>query len=130
MSDFEPSRTDGSTCIKSIILRQTSFDPSDIVRPALGSVDESYELRMSVDGRVSITAVSSLGLLHGLTTFSQLFFRHSSAGVYSPLAPVHISDSPKFGWRGLNVDTSRTFKPMSDMYRMVGPSSTDRRGPF
>ena len=119
MSDFEPAKSSDSVFVHSISLEQTSSDPEDIMKPAIGSVDESYKLSMTVDGDVTITAASSIGLLYGLTTFTQLFYKHSDGCAYTTQAPVTIIDKPKFGWRGLNVDTSRTFKPMADMYRII-----------
>ena len=119
-SNFEPSTSNG-TYIKSILLQQTAADPASLMKSTTGSVDESYSLSMTEDGEVTITAASSIGILYGLTTFTQLFYQHSTAPncAYTTLAPVEITDSPKFGWRGLNVDTTRTFKPMSDLYAMV-----------
>lgn len=119
MSDFEPEKGDSPVYVKSISLEQTAADPEDIMKPALGSVDESYSLSMTEDGEVTIKAASSIGLLYGLTTFTQLFYKHSNGCVYTTQAPVTISDEPKFGWRGLNLDTSRTFKPMEDIYRII-----------
>lgn len=77
------------------------------MKPEIGDVDESYMLDMTSAGEVTVTANSSIGLLWGLTTFTQLFYAHSAGSVYSPMAPATISDTPKFGWRGLNVDVSR-----------------------
>ncbi|KAK0797405.1 Glucosamine-6-phosphate isomerase (Glucosamine-6-phosphate deaminase) (GNPDA) (GlcN6P deaminase) [Friedmanniomyces endolithicus] len=120
MSNFEPSLTSNSTYVNSITLQQTASDPTNIMKPTAGGVDESYTLKMTTSGDVTITGASSIGLAHGLTTFTQLFFECSSGGgVYTTLAPVSIKDAPVFEWRGLNIDTSRTFKPMSDMYAMV-----------
>ncbi|KAK4574136.1 Glucosamine-6-phosphate isomerase (Glucosamine-6-phosphate deaminase) (GNPDA) (GlcN6P deaminase) [Recurvomyces mirabilis] len=126
-TNFEPSLTSSSTFIKSITLVQNATDPSDIMKPSAGGVNEAYTLTMTSDGVVTITAASSIGLLYGLTSFTQLFFQCSSGGgVYSPFAPVSISDSPKFVWRGLNVDTSRTYKPLSDLFAMVDALSYNK----
>ena len=81
---------------------------------------------MLANGTVTISAASSIGLLYGLTTLTQLFYACSGGGVYTMLAPVHITDAPKFPWRGLNVDTARTFKPMSDMYAMIDALSYNK----
>ncbi|GAB7360941.1 hypothetical protein MBLNU230_g0925t1 [Neophaeotheca triangularis] len=124
-SDFEPS-TEDQTFVKSIVLQRNQSDPDDINRPKVGSVDESYTLIVSEDGDVVITGVSSIGILYGLTTFTQLFYEHSNGGTYSPFAPVEIADSPMFPWRGLNVDTSRTFKPVADMYRQIDALSYNK----
>ena len=126
MSNFEPAVTSECTYIKSIKLQQNASDPVDIMKPGVGSVDESYTLSMTTIGEVTITAVSSIGLLYGLTTLTQLFYQHTSGGVYTNKAPVEITDSPKFGWRGLNLDTSRTFKPMSDIYAMIDALSYNK----
>ena len=125
MSSFEPS-IDGATYIKTIALQQNASDPTDIMKPGVGSVNESYTLSVTASGAVTVTAMSSIGLLYGLTTFSQLFYLHTSGAVYTSKVPVEIVDSPKFGWRGLNVDASRTYKPMSDMYAMVDALSYNK----
>ena len=70
--------------------------------------------------------MSSIGLLYGLTTLTQLFYKHTCGGVYTTMAPVEITDAPRFPWRGLNVDTSRTFKPMSDLYAMIDALSYNK----
>lgn len=120
MSDFEPApNASGTVYITSIQLQQNASDPADIMKPTVGSVDESYTLSVSSAGEVLITGMSSLGLAHGLTTFTQLFFSHSAGSVYTKLAPVEISDKPMFPWRGLNIDCSRTFKPVSDLKLMI-----------
>lgn len=118
MSNFEPAAGSGNI-ITSITLQQNASDPADIYKPTIGNIDESYTLSMTSEGEVTITAMSSIGLLYGLTTMTQLFYKHTSGAVYTTMAPVEIVDQPKFGWRGLNVDTSRTFKPLSDLYAMI-----------
>jgi len=126
MSDFEPSLTRESVHIRSIKLQQNASDPEDLAKPTAESLDESYTLSLTAEGDVTITAQSSIGLLYGLTTFTQLFYRHSNGGVYTTIAPVEITDKPKFAWRGLNVDTARTFKPMSDMYATIDALSYNK----
>jgi hexosaminidase len=119
-ADFEPDASSAEkVLIKTIALKQNGTDPEDVLKPATGSVDESYALTVSEGGDVKISAVTSVGLARGLTTFTQLFYEHSDGGVYSELAPVSITDAPKFSWRGLNLDTSRTFKALEDIYRTI-----------
>ena len=126
MSNFEPELTSSSAYIQSLSLQQTASDPADIMKPSIGSVDESYQLSMSSSGNVTITAASSIGLLYGLTTMTQLFYKHTCGGVYTNMAPAEISDKPMFPWRGLNIDASRTFKPMADMYLMIDALSYNK----
>lgn len=125
LSNFEPDGTANATYITTITLEQTGADPEDLAKPST-DIDESYSLNVTIDGKVTVTAPTSIGLLWGLTTFTQLFFKHSSGRVYTDLAPVSITDAPKFKWRGLNVDTSRTFKPLSDLYSMIDALSYNK----
>lgn len=115
LSNFEPTLGANSTYIHEIVLQQNGPDNA----ANASSVDESYSLEMTEAGMVTISAKSSIGLLYGLTTFSQLFYKHTNGAVYTDKAPVSVTDAPKFKWRGLNVDTSRTFKPMADLYRTI-----------
>ena len=126
MSNFEPVLSSSSVYVSTIKLQQTASDPSDVMKPSIGSVDESYNLTLSTAGDVTITAASSIGLLYGLTTMTQLFYKHTCGGVYTTFAPAEISDNPKFPWRGLNIDSSRTFKPMEDMYLMIDALSYNK----
>ncbi|KAM0718011.1 hypothetical protein Q7P37_006343 [Cladosporium fusiforme] len=118
-SNFEPDGSAEKVSIRTIALKQNGTDPEDVLKPATGSVDESYALTVSEAGDVSITAANSIGLAHGLTTFTQLFYKHTNGCVYTKLSPVSITDKPVFPWRGLNVDTSRTFKPLDDLFRTI-----------
>ncbi|KAF2457594.1 N-acetyl-beta-D-glucosaminidase [Lineolata rhizophorae] len=116
--DFEPP-TGNQTFISSIVLEQTAVDPENVLRPLAGDVDESYDLSLTSAGTAKITAKTSIGLVRGMTTFAQLFFQHSSGGVYTTLAPVTISDSPKFPHRGLNMDVSRNYFPVFEIKKMI-----------
>ncbi|KAK4990921.1 Glucosamine-6-phosphate isomerase (Glucosamine-6-phosphate deaminase) (GNPDA) (GlcN6P deaminase) [Elasticomyces elasticus] len=118
-SDFEPHANASKTCISSVVLQQNDADPSDVLKPAAGTVHESYSLTVSVSGEVMISAVTSIGLVRGLTTFTQLFFKHSDGSVYTTLAPVAIQDAPKFQHRGLNMDVSRAYYPPAAIYRTI-----------
>jgi len=118
-TDFEPAANGTKQTITSIVLQQNGTDAKDVLKPLDGDVDESYSLSVTSDGRVSITAPSSIGLAHGLTTFTQLFYKHSAGGVYTNLAPIQIYDKPKFQHRGLNMDVSRSYYPPADILRTI-----------
>lgn len=117
-SNYEPPTT-SKTMINSIALQQTALDPSNLANPKDGDIDESYSLDLSASGEVTITGASSIGIAHGLTTFTQLFYQHSAGGVYTPYAPVSITDKPLFPHRGLNMDLSRNWFAVSDIQRMI-----------
>jgi hexosaminidase len=128
-SDFEPS-TDNKRLVTSITLEQLAADPPNVVKPLAGEVDESYTLSLAEDGGATITANSSIGIARGLTTFTQLFFKHSNGGAYTALAPVEISDSPKFSHRGLNMDVSRNFFPVADIKRTIDAAAYNKLNRF
>ncbi len=77
------------------------------------SEDESY--RLEVDGgQATLSAPTTLGVLHGLETLLQLPGR-DRAGWYLPA--VVIADRPRFPWRGLMIDVARHWQPMEVIER-------------
>lgn len=75
--------------------------------------DESYHLEVSPAG-VKLSAPNPLGVLHGIQTFLQLV-QITPKGFAAP--SVTIDDAPRFPWRGLMIDTSRHFMPVSVIKR-------------
>ncbi|KAJ8081082.1 Glucosamine-6-phosphate isomerase (Glucosamine-6-phosphate deaminase) (GNPDA) (GlcN6P deaminase) [Marasmius tenuissimus] len=78
--------------------------------------DESYTLIVPDNGSdAMLRANSSLGLFRGLTTFGQLWYDLDGT-TYTTMAPFTVSnDSPAYPYRGLHLDTSRNFFPVSDI---------------
>lgn len=75
--------------------------------------DESYTLEVTSAG-AKLDAANPLGVLRGLQTFLQLV-DVSPDGFAAPA--VTIKDQPRFGWRGLLIDSSRHFTPMDVLKR-------------
>ncbi|KAJ7366267.1 N-acetylhexosaminidase [Mycena albidolilacea] len=88
---------------------------------------EGYTLTVPADGSGAVLkANSSLGLLHGLTTFGQLWYDlpgPSSRTTYSLSAPIQITDAPAYPYRGFMLDTARNFFPVSDIKRTIDAMS-------
>lgn len=80
--------------------------------PVLGE-DESYTLDISSTG-VTLTAVTRLGVMHGLETFLQMV-QTGPDGFFVPALTIH--DQPRFPWRGLMIDVSRHFIPLDVLKR-------------
>ena len=80
--------------------------------PTLGE-DESYQLEITSDG-ARLSAPSVTGVLRGLQTFSQLI-TPDARSFFVPA--LHIEDRPRFPWRGLMLDVSRHWMPMSVVLR-------------
>ncbi|VBB72407.1 Putative Glycoside Hydrolase Family 20 [Podospora comata] len=116
---YEPD-LDKLEWLQTLEIIQTAADDRSAFKPLAGEVDESYNLTLSKSGHAKLTAVSSIGILRGLETFSQLFYQHSSGTFwYTPYAPVSITDSPKFPHRGILLDTARHFFPVEDILRTI-----------
>ncbi|GAA5879825.1 hypothetical protein JCM8547_005776 [Rhodosporidiobolus lusitaniae] len=68
----------------------------------------------------TLFANSTLGLIRGLQTFTQLVYTlPSSETRYIPNAPIEISDAPAFPHRAFMLDTSRNFFPVDDIFRTL-----------
>ena len=66
-----------------------------------------------------VTGISTHGLLHGLNTLTQLFYKHSNGQVYTPYAPVAIEDVPKLKHRGLSLDVARSFYHPNEILHVI-----------
>lgn len=84
---------------------------------------EGYRLQVSPNA-VRIAANEPAGLFYGVQTLRQLL----PAQIYSPQTVAHtswaipcvtISDAPRFAWRGLMLDCSRTFWPKEFLLRYI-----------
>ncbi|KAI9701840.1 MAG: N-acetyl-glucosamine-6-phosphate deacetylase [Candelina mexicana] len=120
-SDFEPAVNGSKTYIKTIALQQTQACNGLNSSLIDGGADESYSITVSEAGEATITAQSSASILWGLETLTQLFYTHSrrGEGVYTPLAPIKITDAPKFAHRGLNLDIARNYYEPADIKRTI-----------
>jgi hexosaminidase len=79
------------------------------------SEDESYQL-FSDANQLKILAPTDLGAIRGLETLQQLL-SVDDQGYYFP--GVEISDSPRFGWRGLLLDITLHWMPMDVVKRTL-----------
>lgn len=122
----EPAANQTKTYIETIEITQSGEDQSSTWKPKAGEVDESYTLCVETDGTAKITAVSSIGVLRALESFTQLFFKHSEGGVYSALTPVDITDSPTFPHRGILLDVSRNWYPVKKITQTLDAMSWNK----
>ncbi|MFT8560369.1 MAG: family 20 glycosylhydrolase, partial [Acetobacter sp.] len=88
--------------------------PRDITFPS-PTMREGYTLDVAPTG-ITLNAQGVAGVLHGLTSLSQLVRQERDGPV---LAQAHIEDTPRFAWRGLMLDTSRHFMPLPDLLRQL-----------
>jgi hexosaminidase len=85
-------------------------------------VDESYTLTTSVQKKQVTTTISAetvFGARHAIETLSQLVSWDSFAGAYVVASSVHIQDGPEYVYRGVMLDLSRHFVPISNIKQTV-----------
>eukprot|EP00742_Colponemidia_sp_Colp-10_P009006 GILJ01009788.1.p1 GENE.GILJ01009788.1~~GILJ01009788.1.p1 ORF type:complete len:559 (-),score=60.15 GILJ01009788.1:148-1788(-) len=81
--------------------------------------DESYTLDITSEG-VVIHSKTCFGALRGLQSFSQLVSYCFETDQYMVLnGPWQIKDAPRFAFRGLLLDTSRHFFPISTIQTVI-----------
>ncbi|MGC2160855.1 MAG: family 20 glycosylhydrolase [Silvibacterium sp.] len=102
-----------STGAKTATLLITVDGPGE----AIQNVDEneSYSLDVTSTG-AHLKAATDVGAMHGLQTLLQLVQTDGSSYF---LPAVSIQDSPRFPWRGLMIDCSRHFEPISVIKRTL-----------
>lgn len=76
--------------------------------------DESYQLEINAN-KVRLTAKTSLGVLRGFETLTQLGNRKESLS----WPACTIEDKPRYPWRGLMLDVSRHWMPKEVIYRTL-----------
>lgn len=119
-SNFEPDVYTDKTWVKSLQIKQTGEDDVNTFKPLDGTEDESYSLSIAKDGSATIEAESSTGILRGLESFLQLFFKHSTGTFwYTPHAPVSIKDKPKYPHRGVLLDVARNWFDVTHIKRTI-----------
>ena len=79
---------------------------------------EGYRLRVDSDG-IRIAAQDPRGLSYGTTTLWQLLAPTASHAPTATVANMVIDDAPRFGWRGLMLDSARHFQSVDEIKRLL-----------
>ncbi|WP_369142714.1 family 20 glycosylhydrolase [Streptomyces sp. R44] len=84
--------------------------------------DEGYTLSSTSTG-VTVTAHGAQGLFRGVQTLRQLLPAAIESTTVKPgpwtVAPVQISDTPRYAYRGVMLDVARRYFPMSQLKRYI-----------
>lgn len=97
--------------IKAIGQRDIHFKHSPILDP------EEYKLSVSEDG-VVIESTSQSGFIHGAATLIQLMDHDADRQtLYVPYVRIH--DKPRFGYRGVMLDSARSFQSLDEIKRLI-----------
>ena len=83
----------------------------------------SYTLQVSPK-KIIINASDETGLFYGCQTLRQLlpaqiFSKKRQKGVKWTIPSLCIKDAPRFGWRGLMLDSSRHFQTVTEVKRFI-----------
>ncbi len=84
--------------------------------PADEVAEEGYILDVSGQ-QVQILASGSSGAYYGCMSLLQSIMRGSAGDIVIP--GIHVKDQPRFRWRGLMLDCSRTFLPVAYLKKTI-----------
>ncbi|KAJ3648008.1 hypothetical protein Zmor_019845 [Zophobas morio] len=87
---------------------------SEDIYPKEGD-SENYTLVVDAQG-ATLSASTIWGVLRGLETFSQLIYVEQDSLIINGTT---ITDGPRFTYRGLLIDTSRHFEPLTIIFAML-----------
>lgn len=79
---------------------------------------EEYQLTVDAGG-VTVKAADKAGLMYAVETFAQL----ADANDRSFVTACHVVDYPRFGYRGLMIDTVRCFYTPEELREMIDMAS-------
>lgn len=109
------------TAQSGISLQQSETRTSGSISLRLGSdlSPENYVLSVQPEG-IEIRASEPSGFFYGLVSLLQCVPFESPVGVGQwQLPALEIRDAPRFGWRGLMLDSARHFQPVSWVKKFI-----------
>lgn len=80
--------------------------------------EEGYDIQMR-EGRLWVSVANYGGLFQAAVTLSQLLCANQSSDGFLFPAEFKIVDRPKFDWRGIHLDVSRHFFPVSFIKKYI-----------
>lgn len=99
-----------------------------VLDPAFKSASpEAYVLDTATDG-ITVRANDERGLFYGAVTLWQLSTQGGEAGIRIPA--LHIEDAPRFGWRGLMLDSARHFQSVDEIKRLLDAMAMHKLNSF
>ena len=79
---------------------------------------DAYSIDIDEHG-VRVHAGDAKGLYYGAVTLAQLLTSGDAESGSVRLPALHIDDAPRFGWRGLMLDSARHFQSVDDIKRLL-----------
>ena len=94
---------------------------------AAGSKAESYSLQVGAEGIV-VSAREPRGLFYGAVSLWQLLSKDAAGAVGVPA--LRIDDAPRFGWRGLMLDSARHMQSVEEIKQLLDTMSLHKLNTF
>jgi len=83
------------------------------------SSPEAYTLDVNAQTGIHIVGNSAAGVAHGLKSLRDLLPVAAQPGAPLQLPALHITDAPRFEYRGLLMDVARSFQPKDTVLRVL-----------
>lgn len=84
------------------------------------NADESYALNIGTDGVCTISSQTVWGTLRALESFTHFLVRNpDTASVELVSSSVSVTDAPRFGHRGMLIDTARHYLSVSTIKKVI-----------
>ena len=97
------------------------------IDPGIGNAPESYQLEVTPQ-RVRVAAASPRGLFYGAVTLWQLATANADLPITIPA--LRIEDEPRFGWRGLMLDSARHFQSVEQIKQLLDAMALHKLNTF
>jgi hexosaminidase len=82
--------------------------------------DESYSLNVDADGVCTISSKTIWGALRGLESFTHFLVRNADMSrVELVSSAVSVTDVPRFGHRGMLIDTARHYLSVPTIQKVI-----------
>ena len=94
---------------------------------AAGSKAEGYSLQVGAEGIV-VSAREPRGLFYGAVSLWQLLSKDAAGAVGVPA--LRIDDAPRFGWRGLMLDSARHMQSVEEIKQLLDTMSLHKLNTF
>ena len=100
-----------------------------IAPAAVDALPEAYSLDVSPQ-RIVVSAGDAAGLFYGAVTLWQLATAFPDDGMPARIPALHIDDAPRFGWRGLMLDSARHFQSVDEIKQLLDAMALHKLNTF
>lgn len=98
--------------------------PAAPLRLLTGSIQgqrspEAYELTVDPEAGITLKGQTAAGVMRGLASLRDLLPERPHANQAVTMAALHVSDAPRFDYRGFQLDVARNFHPKQTIFRLL-----------